>query len=953
MEFGLLGPVALWKDGVEVPITAAKRRGVLAILLLHANEPVSVERIIDELWDERPPATAKKAAQQYVLQLRKAIGGSAIEWSPAGYVLHVDADALDRDRFERLLAEGRALLERAEPARAAEVLRSALALWRGPALADFQYEAFARNEIERLEELRLATVELRLEAELELGRASVDVPELEVHVRQHPLRERLRALLIMALYRAGRQVDALAAYQDARATLIEELGLEPGDALQRLEKAILVHDPALGVPERRQQTLAPAPLPVPPTSLIGRERESDAVARLVDATGIRLVTLVGPGGTGKTRLALRVAERVSKAFPDGVAFVALAPLAQPELVISAVGQALGIRDSSLDATESLARFLAARRMLVVLDNFEHLLEAAPAVGAFLAACPSVTCLVTSRVALRLSAEHEFSVPPLETPDPRTAPDLLTLADCEAVALFVERARAARHGFELTDANAAAVSELCARLDGLPLAIELAAARTKLLPPQAMLERLDDALELLSGGPRDAPMRQRTLRAAIAWSFDLLTAREQTLFARLAVFAGGCTLSAAEAICDGDDLLTPLAALVDSSLLRLDEQPDGTPRYSMLETIRAFALEQLDARGETEEMRRRHAEHYVSIGRQIDTDRQAARDIDLLAVERDHDNFRAALLELAARDDRESLVSLVRGLCVFWGNRGDFEAVGWAEKAVQLADGLPPSVQARAAYDVAMFAIRVRQLTRASSYAELALRLSREAGDPRGEASALRELGIIAGMHGELDRADALSGRSEAMFRAIGDPVGVLTVVHDQAIWAIERRDLVRARALLEESLAASRALGSEPRAAVSVIELGALALMEQRENEAVSLLVQSLESAVRGGLRPTASRALRGLAVVMANRGDAEVAARLLGAAEAVDMQIGDSLLPYELVVYWEPVQWVVERSHEPAIAAAWAVGRRMSEDDVVDYVITAVVAPVTERVSAGSVGGR
>ena len=339
---------------------------------------------------------------------------------------------------------------------------------------------------------------------------------------------------------------------------------------------------------------------------------------------MRLLTLTGPGGAGKTRLGLQAAAELVEDFPQGVFFVALAPIADPELVVPTIAQTLGLRESGAVRSPRASRTSSPRRrLLLVLDNFEHLVEAAPALAELLAAAPQLKLLVTSRIPLRLSGEHEYPVPPLDLPDPAHLPEIASLSQYEAVALFIERARAVKADFAVTNANAPAVAEICVRLDGLPLAIELAAARAKLLSPQALLARLEQSLDLLTGGPRDLPARQQTLRATIDWSYDLLGPDEQTLFARLAVFAGGCTLAAAEAVCGGDGLLTGLSTLVDNNMLRQEEQPDGEPRFTMLETIRAYALERLEPSGEADEIRRRHA-RALPRGRRADRGRTGAR-----------------------------------------------------------------------------------------------------------------------------------------------------------------------------------------------------------------------------------------------------------------------------------------------------------------------------------------
>src|SRR5439155_2200641 len=546
-----------------------------------------------------------------------------------------------------------------------------------------------------------------------------------------------------------------AVYQRARRTLVDELGIEPTESLRKLERGILEHDPSLDAPQRRPAS--PRRAPTPPTPLLGRERELEALADLVRSEDTRLVTLTGIGGIGKTRLALELVRRLAPEFRNGTAVATLATIRDPTLVPRAILEALEVPEVGQDAEELLARSLADSELLLLVDNFEQVLPAARSVASLLDAAPNVKVVVTSRAPLHVAAEREFPVPPL--------------ADDEAAELFVSRAQAANPNFELSEQNASAVADLCARLDGLPLAIELAAARTKLLPPATLLSRLGNRLELLTGGRRDAPQHQQTLRMTLDWSYDLLEPEAQRLFERLGVFAGGCTLASVEAVCGGDgSVLEGLSALVDESLVRQRETDAGEPRFSMLEIVREYALERLSSSGDGDETRRRHLEHFVSLAEEAEpklADREQIAWFDRL--EDEHDNLRGALAFALDSDDPSSALRLAVGVRRFWQIHGYLvEGRQALESALAATPGEPSELRANALNMSGILAGEQGEFDAARVSFKAALGDAHAVGATRVISSALVNLGTLAFFSGELDAARDLYKESIEYFASLDD-----------------------------------------------------------------------------------------------------------------------------------------------------------------------------------------
>jgi non-specific serine/threonine protein kinase len=660
----------------------------------------------------------------------------------------------------------------------------------------------------------------------------------------------------------------------------------------------VVSMPTLVVPATAAST--PTGLPPAPTPLVGREHAEAAATHLLLREGARLLTLTGPGGVGKTRLALQVARTARDQFADGVAFVDLAPLREVRLVPSAIARALGVTEQSGRPLEvTLAAYLREKRLLLLLDNFEHLLDAAADVTALRAACPGLRLLVTSRVALRLRGEQVYPVPPLALPAPDEALGLEALGRIAAVALFVQRARARRPDFVLTAANAAAVATLCSRLDGLPLAIELAAARVGVLPPAAQVARMDRALGMLTGGPRDLPARQQTLRDTFAWSYALLAPEEQVLFRRLSVFVGGAALDAVEAVCLGEgpqapEVLGGLAALVQASLLVSDEGASGEPRYRLLETMREYALEQLEASGEAAVIGRRHAAHFLALAEEAEPWLGGAEQrIWLGRLDRELGNLRVALSWARAAGEAELGLRLAVALFRFWHDRGHIrEGREWLEVFLQgLAerDDQPQlaSLRARALTTACSLAVMQGDYDGAAPLAEHSLALWRQLGQTGNSAQALLALARVAGHQGDLARQEALFRQSLALYQAEGnilDRAAVLSV-----LGSLRRcvGDLDGAMALLEEGQALFRAVGDGDGIAYTLLHLGAVATTRQDYQRAQALVEQSLAMYRDIGDRADVAYALSGLAGLTADRGDLGRARALADESLALARQLG------------------------------------------------------------------
>ena len=943
MRFGVLGPVTAWTaTGDAVPIPGVKVRALLADLIVHNGRPVSTDRLVEDLWGEDRPANPAGALQVRVSQLRKALDDAEpgarelVVSRPPGYL--IDSDAIDARQFDNLAAQAQ---ETPDPRRRAALLADALALWRGPALADFADEEFARPAVARLEEQHLAVVELHAEARLELGEHRLLAGELGDLVTRHPLRERLRAAQLTALYRAGRQTEALDSYADLRTRLADELGLEPGPELVALHQAILEQDPALDPepsPPHRPRTNLPAPI----SALIGRDAALAELIPLVQTN--RLVTLTGSGGVGKTRLAIETARAVVDAHPDGVWLIELADIdAEPTDVILKV---LEIRDTTSE--NHLAAALRTRNLLLLLDNCEHLTEpVAELVEPLLHAAPGLKILATSREPLGIAGEVLCEVEPLDTPD--------------AVSLFAARVP----GFRVDASNSDAVARLCQRLDGIPLALELAATRVRTLGVHGLLARLDDRFRLLSAGHRGAPPRQQTLAAVIDWSWQLLTEPERAVLRRLAVHSGGCTLDAAEAVCDAPDTLDLLARLVDRSLVAMDDRADG-PRYRLLESVAAYCHERLAEAGELDAITQRHNDFYADLAVTAEPllrgpeQRRWLRRLDAESA-----NLRAAIEHAIRSGDADRALRLASSLSWYWFLRGRLTqanralteslalpgdsparagAAAWqagislllgdktdwpARRDAALDRFDDPAERARGQWFLAFTGLELGDLPATEQLLRPALATFEERDDTWGLAAALIVRAKIAHVRSDTAALAADADRAATLFQRVGDRWGVLQANEWQAGLADMVADYERAGRLHREGLRLAEELDLWPEVAGRLSWLGWIAIQLGDYAQARELCEQAMRLAEEQDSQPGKIFAELGLGIAARREGKLDLGEAHLRnlREEARREHNGDGHALYLNLVLMELGFAAEQRGDAPAALAAHAESLDISLD--------------------------
>ncbi len=942
----LLGHLRLFEDDRPLCFSALpKTLPLWACLLLNRSGPLPRATLAYMLWPDIPECEARSKLRRHLYDLKRALPPAApgrpwlllqagtVQWNPA-------ADFwLDVAEFERLSA-------------LPEHLARAVALYGGDLLPEV-YDDCIQIERERLRTLYLEDLSRLVARCRDQGELPQAIAYAEQLLRLDPLREDIVRELMRLRGRAGDRPGALQAYQDFRRLLQEELGLSSMPETRALYEAVLHNTPMDDVAHPVAVAPCPHNLPAQLTRFIGREDDLAALADLLlpGRSPVRLLTLVGPAGVGKTRLALEAAARLlpqqARAFPDGIFFVDLAAIGRPDLVLPAIAHVLQIRERSGRPLEAMLKdSLRHKHTLLLLDNLEHVVQAATQIGGLLAAAPNLRVLATSRVPLRLYGEQEYPVRPLPLPDPRAWSASGGEEEYAAIALFVDRARARKPDFCLSAKNRAAVAEICVRLDGLPLAIELAAGHSKARSPAEILELLKRRKTLLDGGPRDWPARHRTLRRALEWSYHLLGQGEQSLLALLSLFVGGWSLAAAEAVCApfcGGDVAGGLAVLVGHSLAQR-ASGEGEPRFTMLVPIREYAREQLQRSGRWEEASSRYADHYAELAETARLEWKGPRQafwLKQLSVE--EDNLRAALdwtldeSADAARLQAGAKMALALG-SGFWEVRGRFrEGRLWLERALRYRDRLPVATQVRLLNLCGWFAQLHGEYDVAGARYEQGIALARQEKDALLVSMSLHSLGTMAGRQGDYERArplleEAIAAEREASAGAT--TAHMSTILNNLAIVLKHLGEYERAAALLEESLAFKRSQGDHLGVASSLSNLGNLALARNDCAGAEEAFRESLRLRDSLGDRKGMLTLLPAMAEVAALRGQAVRGVRLYAASQALRQAVGYPPTAAEQDEIDHHIAALREQLSTAHFAAAWASGETMTLEQAVAYAL-------------------
>lgn len=935
LDVHLLGQFDIRRDGQQVIIRSRPAQTLLAYLTLTPGVRQRREKLAGMLWPDTAETTARTNLRYVLWRINQAIGDGYIEADK----LDISFKSGSNCRIDVVI-----LQQAVSPDAPLDELVNVVSPYLGDLLPGF-YDSWVLAERERLHavfEEKIAALLERLLAE-ERWRDATSWAERWIAV--NPTAESAYCALMTAYQRLGNSAGVVTSYKRCVNALEADLGVEPSAVTQATYEACSSQPTPISVRTRQDN------LPVPVTSFVGRTQDLAEIQNLLRQPECRLVTLLGAGGTGKTRLALQVATQLIAEYEEGVVWVALAAVTDPALVPATIAATLGIKEvSGQPVLQTLAEYLRRKQMLLVLDNFEQVIEAARWVGELLAYAPGIRILVTSRQVLRLTGEHDYLVPPLPIPDLRRKQPPAQLLHCEAVTLFVQRARAVNSRFQPTEDNVSAVAEMCVQLDGLPLAIELAAAQSRMLAPATMRDRLSSRLKALTSGARDLPARQQTLRATLDWSYNLLDEGEKTLFARLGVFVGGWTPEAAEAVCNPSPgaadasplrplpitVFDGLESLIDKSLIQQAQTASGEMRFMMLETIREYAVEKLEAKGEGRATRERHIRYYVALAeRAVPQLDGADQRIWLDCLETELDNLRAAFSRSFEEGGSEFGVELAGDLLRFWEIRGYFaEGARWSRQALDQGTDSASLAYAKALNCAGRLAFLMGDYQQGTAQQEQALALLRKLGDQRHTAWALLFMsGQLAGL-GQFDKMQPVLDEAWMLFSESDDKNGVAWTLNVLGELARLQGDYRLAERYYGDSLALFRELNNRQRAGLVLQNLGHVVYHGGDYPRAKKLYEEALILEWSQMDRTGTAGALVWIARVAAMLGEPEKAARLLGAAEVVFEATGFHWHPADLPQYRENVENVLAALGEEAFTSCWAEGRAMSLDEIVEYAL-------------------
>jgi predicted ATPase/DNA-binding winged helix-turn-helix (wHTH) protein len=930
-DFRILGALEVLQEGRPVDLGSPRQRALLARLVVSAGEAVSTDRLIDDLWFEAAPDKAKHTLQVYVSRLRKALGddGAVLERCGTGYRLAAERESVDATRFQLLVAEGQLALSSGDPEAARSLLRTALDLWRGPPLAEFPDDAFARAEAARLEEARISAEEARIWADLRLGHHATAVTELSDLVARYPFRETFWEQLMFALYTSGRQADALRAYQAARSCLVEELGLEPGSGLRTMEKRILSQDPTLDMVTRDRAARDLGQLPSYLTSFIGREDELKQASALIMQE--RLVTITGAPGVGKSRFAVEVARTLANRFEHGVYFVPLAPVINPRLVDRAIAQSLRLTEAQgQPVADSVRAFFRHREALLILDNFEQILSAAPQVGELLGAAQGLTIVITSRSPLQISGEQRFPLPPLGVPSVADDSEALMLADYDAVKLFRDRARASLPMFDPDAEAMTIVAEIVARLDGLPLAIELAASRSDVLTLEELRSLLTQRVLAVDGAAIDLGSRHRTMHDAISWSIELLEPEDQVFFRRLGVFEGGFTIEAAGAVADAgsERALAAIEALVARSLVsRVSDS--GVSRFVLLELIRKFARLELVGAGEDRRVAGMHATYYLEFVGELEpllttmAGLEASRKLDV-----DVENLRAALLFALNEPDPDLGLQMAACMWRYWQSTERLvEGREWLESLLAIPGG-SDDIRANGLMALAGVAYWQADHGKAMATYREALGLFRSLDDSLNVAEVLFSMSATASFQGDVHTAEECALEARRLFEEVGsrEGIGRVLVAEGFSLWM--RGDYVVALEKYEQADSIARASGDDFMAMTAAIGVAALSFLLGDTNRALEVGIDTLDEAT-GVHNEHVAVWILDLTAAFCVRVAPEDSVRLAGAVDSLRRKAGGGMVLESFGI--EPArEAATSLLNDEELLGAWVKGASMALEDAV-----------------------